>query len=277
VITEAQLLPLLLVVLLAVVARFVAALDINVLERGLLPKGGTLDRALRIAVACDFAGRVRPAFGSAGVESHALVREGVPRARVLTDVGLAFALGALVHGLLLGLLLPATLVVGSSGGAWPPRALLLVLVVLAFGVAGAVWLPARVRRLPCTLGRATIDRLRERWRQSPVDVAVMVGLAACLPLLHGLVVIASVRALGGSGSAVAILFVVVLGLAFGALAPVPDGLVAADVVFVIGLCLAGVDAVVAVAAVLIWRMAMYWVPIAPGYVMTRRLLDRGTL
>ena len=272
-----QVLPLVLVVLLAVVARFVAAVDVNVLERGLIEPSGTLERSLPVAVACDFAGRVRPSFGAAGVESHALVRRGVPRSRVLVDVGLAFALAAVVHGALLCLLFLLSMIVASPDGSWPPRAFLLVVVVVAFAIAGALWLPARIRRLPCTLGRVTVGRVGALWRQAPVDVALMAGLAACLPLVHGLVVVASVRAFGGSGSAVVILFVVLLALAFGTFAPVPEGLVAADVVLLIGLSLAGVDAVVAVAAVLTWRAAMYWLPMIPGYAVARHLRARGTI
>jgi uncharacterized membrane protein YbhN (UPF0104 family) len=277
VLAGAQILPLILAVLLAIVARFVAAVDVNVLERGLIEPRGTLERSLPVAVACDFAGRVRPSFGAAGVESHALVRRGVPRSRVLVDVGLAFSLAALAHGVLLVVLFLLSLVVGSPGGGWPPRAFLLVLIVLAFVIAGVVWLPARIRRLPCTFGRAMLGRLRELWARKPVDVMLMAGLAACLPLVHGLVVVAAVKAFGGSGSAVTILFVVLLALAFGAFAPVPEGLVAADVVLVSGLSLAGVDATVAVAAVLTWRVVMYWLPMVPGYFVTRRLLDEGAL
>jgi uncharacterized membrane protein YbhN (UPF0104 family) len=139
-------------------------------------------------------------------------------------------------------------------------------------------LPARVRRLPCTFGRVTITRLGERWSRSPAEVVVMVGLAASLPLVHGLVVLTATRAFGdASGSVVAILATVLAALAFGAFAPVPDGLVAADVVLLIGLGLAGVDAVVAVATILVWRSVMSWLPMIPGYVMTRRLLADRTL
>ena len=51
---------------------------------------------------------------------------------------------------------------------------------------------------------------------------------------------------------------------------------AADAFMVLGLCAVGVDAVVAVAAVLLWRILMTWLPMIPGYVLTCRLIDRGT-
>jgi uncharacterized membrane protein YbhN (UPF0104 family) len=105
----------------------------------------------------------------------------------------------------------------------------------------------------------------------------MIGLALALPLVHGVLVVTAVAAFGGQVSLVPIVFVVIASLAFGTLAPVPDGLVAADAAMVLGLCFVGVDAVPAVAAVLLWRIAMTWLPMAPGYVLMKRLLDRGTL
>ena len=48
-------------------------------------------------------------------------------------------------------------------------------------------LTARIRQLPCTLGRPTLDRLIDRWRSAPVEVIAAFGLAMLLPLIHGMV------------------------------------------------------------------------------------------
>jgi uncharacterized membrane protein YbhN (UPF0104 family) len=66
-------------------------------------------------------------------------------------------------------------------------------------------------------------------------------------------------------------------LAFRAFAPVPEGLVAADVMLVLGFSVAGIAPVVAVAAVLLWRVLMVWLPLLPGYFVSKSLLARGTL
>ncbi len=267
---------LLVAVLGAVAARALASADLMVLERGLLERGATFVRALEVMVACDWAGRVRPAFGSAGVESHALVRRGVDRARVLVDVGLEFAVAAAAHAGLVAVLAFWTLVVGWGDPTFPPYGFVLVLVCIALFVAGVAVAPARFRRLPCELGRTTLRRFAQRWEQAPSDVVWMVALAFALPVVHGVVVVAAVAAFGGDVTFFGMMLVVALALAFGALAPVPDGLVAADAFMVLGLCAVGVDAVVAVAAVLLWRILMTWLPMIPGYVLTRRLIDRGT-
>ena len=152
-----------------------------------------------------------------------------------------------------------------------------MLILLAMAVAGVVVVSARFRQLPCTLGRPTIDRLFERWRQGPVEVIAAFALAVVLPLVHGAILWTLVASLGGHAPLAPILFWTVFALAFRAFAPVPEGFVAADVVLVLGFSLAGVAPVVAVAAVLLWRVLMVWLPLLPGYFVTKSLLARGTL
>ena len=66
-------------------------------------------------------------------------------------------------------------------------------------------------------------------------------------------------------------------MAFRAFAPVPEGLLAADVLLVIGFSLSGVAPVVAVGAILLWRALMVWLPLLPGFVVTKTLVGRETL
>ena len=98
-----------------------------------------------------------------------------------------------------------------------------------------------------------------------------------LPLIHGMVLWALVASLGDHAPLVPILFWSVFALAFRAFAPVPEGLVAADVVLVIGFSLAGCRAGGRGGAILLWRALMVWLPLLPGYFATRTLVRRGTL
>ena len=140
-----------------------------------------------------------------------------------------------------------------------------------------VVLPARVRQLPCTLGRPTLDRLVELLADRAGEVIAAFGLAVVLPLVHGVVLWTLVASLGDHAPLVPVLFWSVFALAFRAFAPVPEGFVATDVVLVIGFSLAGVAPVAAVAAVLLWRVLMVWLPLVPGYFVTKSLVRRGTL
>jgi hypothetical protein len=275
--TDPRLLPLLVVVLFAVAARVVAGAELLVVEAGLLDRRSRLDRSVAIMAACDFAGRLRPAFGTIGVQSHALVRRGIPRDRALLETGVMCLLAVTAHGAVTAVLLLLALATGPGDGSWPPYEVLLLLAVLATAIAGLTVLPARLHRLPCTLSRRTIDRIRERWQAAHGDVARIVALACALPLLHGVVLAACVATFTSDVSAVPLLFVAAVGTAFAAFAPTPDGLVGADAVLVLGLTLSGVGAIPAVAAVLLWRLAMTWLPLVSGYVLTRRLTADGTL
>lgn len=276
-IVDVNLLGLVAALLLAVAARLVAGGQLALADSGARPSVDRLRRAVPVATACDWAGRIRPAFGAVGVEGHALIRAGVERAQALLDLGVAYTLAAIAHVGLLGFLFLVTLAVGVGGGSWPKFSPALVLIALAMAVVGVVMLTARVRQLPCPLGRPTLDRLVERWRHAPVEVVAAFGLAVVMPLVHGAVLWTLVTSLGDQAPLAPILFWTVFALAFRAFAPVPEGLVAADVVLVIGFSLAGVAPVVAVAAVLLWRVLMVWLPMIPGYVVTKSLVRRGTL
>ncbi len=262
---------------LAVVARLVAGAQLACVDTGARSPADRLRRAIPVAVACDWAGRIRPAFGTVGVEGHALVRAGVDRERALLDLGGNVTVAAVAHVALLALSFLAALVVGGGGGAWPRFPLALVLIVLAMAVVGAVVVSARIRQLPCTLGRPTVDRLVDRWRSTPIDVAAAFGLALVLPLVHATLLWTLAASLGGEPPIVPFLFWTVLALAFGAFAPVPEGFVAADLVLVIGFSLAGVAPVIAVVTVLLWRAVMVWLPLLPGGFVARSLVRKGAL
>jgi hypothetical protein len=262
--------------ILAAVARLAAGSQLACVDTGERSPADRLRRAVPVAVACDWAARVRPDFGTVGVEAHALVRAGVDRARALLDLGGSCTLAAVSHLGLLGLLFLATLTVGGDDGSWPRFPVVLVVIVLAMAVVGVALLSARLRQLPCTLGRPAVDRLVERFAISPGTVALEFALAGALPLVHGAMLWTLTASLGDA-PVVPILFWTLCALAFRAWAPVPEGFVAADVVLVIGFSLAGVTPVHAVVSVLLWRVLSTWLPLAPGYLVTRRLVRRGTL
>jgi undecaprenyl-diphosphatase len=85
---------------------------------------------------------------------------------------------------------------------------------------------------------------------------------------------ASVRAFGG-GPGVILVGAVYLGAAaIAAAAPSPGGLGAIEAALVAGLTGVGMQAGPAVSAVLLYRLATYWLPVAPGWLSWRALLRR---
>ena len=62
-----------------------------------------------------------------------------------------------------------------------------------------------------------------------------------------------------------------------AAAPTPGGLGALEAAMVAGLTGVGLESGVAVAAVLSYRLATYWLPILPGWISFRRLEQRNII
>src|SRR5262249_61740289 len=86
---------------------------------------------------------------------------------------------------------------------------------------------------------------------------------------------ASSEALGG-GPGIAPIGAVYLGAAaIAAAAPSPGGLGALEAALVAGLTGVGMAAGPAVSAVLLYRLATYWLPVAPGWLCWRGLQRRG--
>jgi uncharacterized protein (TIRG00374 family) len=67
------------------------------------------------------------------------------------------------------------------------------------------------------------------------------------------------------------------GSAVGAASPTPGGLGAVEAALVAGLTALGAPAGPAIAAVLMFRLATFWLPIAPGWFAFRRLRRSGAI
>jgi glycosyltransferase 2 family protein len=71
---------------------------------------------------------------------------------------------------------------------------------------------------------------------------------------------------------------VVLGASAAAAAvPAPGGLGPAEAAYTTGLALAGLDSGTAIATVLLFRLATYWLPLLPGGVSYRVLRAQGRI
>jgi hypothetical protein len=260
----------------ACAARLVSTAEVVALERSRPDDRGGIARALSVVVAGDWIARVRPAFGTIGLTAHYLIRRGEPSSRALRDTGVAAVVAFVAHGVVLALFGLGTVVTGVDG-SWPPYEFVLVIALFAMVVAGLVMLSPRLRRLPCPLDRATLEVLVDRTRRAPMDLLYLGVPAIVLPLVHGVVVFYAASAFGPAPSLVAVVFAALVALAVGALAPVPEGFVAADAALVLGLSLCGVAPVAAVGATLAWRVVMVWLPMVPGLLMARQLRRDGTV
>jgi len=74
-----------------------------------------------------------------------------------------------------------------------------------------------------------------------------------------------VEAFDGNLNIAVVAVVYLAGATIGQAAPTPGGLGAVEAALVAGLTAAGLDAGVAVSAVLLYRLVTFWLPTVPGY------------
>jgi len=154
------------------------------------------------------------------------------------------------------------------------KILLILAVVLA--VAGIVlasrpgrrW--ARKQLVPGLRSAATSLR---RAASSPVKLGLLFGGSALITLLYIAALAASIKAFAIGPSLVIIGAVYLASAALAAAAPTPGGLGAIESALIAGLAGVGMQAGPAVSAVLLYRLATYWLPVLPGW-LSWRLLQR---
>jgi len=101
-----------------------------------------------------------------------------------------------------------------------------------------------------------------------------VGGSALVTLAYIGALVASIEAFGGGPGFVLIGAVYLGAAALAAIAPTPGGLGAIEAALVAGLTGVGMSSGLAVSAVLLYRLATYWLPVVPGW-LSWRLLQRG--
>jgi uncharacterized protein (TIRG00374 family) len=106
-----------------------------------------------------------------------------------------------------------------------------------------------------------------------------VGMGANLLLTFGylLAFLASLNALGAHPAILPAAIVYLAGNTVGSFAPTPGGLGAIEAVLTAGLTAIGIPAHEAIPAVLIFRIATFWLPIPAGWIAYTALLRSGTL
>jgi uncharacterized protein (TIRG00374 family) len=91
------------------------------------------------------------------------------------------------------------------------------------------------------------------------------------------VLYACVVAFGGSMNIAVVAVVYLAGATLGQAAPTPGGLGAVEAALSAGLTAGGLDAGIAVSAVLLFRLVTFWLPTVPGYWSFNWLTKKGAL
>lgn len=230
-------------------------------------------------------GSIVPASGAGGVALGAwiLTRSGMP-ARVVAQRSIAFLL------LKSSVNFVAVVVIGVAMalGAGPPRSLALTALPAALAAATLVGVPLGARRLARAGERRSDGRLRtvaisihegttEAGRLARAGDPLLVGGAIGYWIFDNLVLLVAFHAFGASPPVIIVLIAYLVGQLGGAL-PLPGGLGGIDGGLIGTLIVYGIDPAQAAAAVLLYRIVLFWVPLVmgvPAFLSLRRGIDRS--
>ncbi|MGE5292125.1 MAG: lysylphosphatidylglycerol synthase domain-containing protein [Micromonosporaceae bacterium] len=228
--------------------------------------------------ASSFVNRVSPAnVGGMALNARYLQKSGVPASAGVAAVGVNSLAGAIIH-----LILIVVFFTWSSHGLGqafklPSSSKLLAILAVVAAVIGIVLASRPGRRfakgklLP---GLRSAAASLSRAARNPAKMTMLFGGSALVTLAYIGAFAASVEAFGGGPGFVVLGAVYLGGAALAAAAPTPGGLGALEAALVAGLTGVGMAAGPAVSAVLLHRLATYWLPVAPGWLCWRVLQRR---
>jgi uncharacterized membrane protein YbhN (UPF0104 family) len=246
----------------------------------------TLAAATSVQFAAAAANRVVPAgLGAIAVNLRFLEKRGLARPAGLAAITSIKAATALVH--VLGMLAVAGTLQDSGAGAALTRPLRATVDGLG---AGPVW--GCCAAVGISIGAtAAHPRIRARiapplrtfrahlavLAHSPGRAAVLVLSLAGTKVAQILALAAAVWAFGGALTVVSVAAVYLVGSVVAGAAPTAGNVGAIEPALAIGLAAAGGAAAPMLAAVLVFRLISYWLPVVPGIVAITTLRRRGDL
>jgi len=227
--------------------------------------------------ASSFINRVSPAnVGGMALNVRYLQKCGVEPSAGVTAVGVNALAGAIVHAILLVIFFVwAGRGVGHAFKL-PSSSKLLVILALLAAIVGLIMITRQGRRFTA---RKLLPPLKSslvslgRVARSPVRLALLFGGSALVTLAYIAGLVASVKAFGVSASIAQIGAVYLVGSLIAAASPTPGGIGAIEAALAAGLTGIGIPSGPAVSAVLLYRLATYWLPVPPGW-LSWRLLQR---
>ena len=227
---------------------------------------------LLVQLSSSFIGRLTPeGIGWLVLNQRYLERAGLPRSSAATAIALKLIAGGVAR---LVIVASVAALVGASGVIRvevpsAPGFIAGALAVAAILAGAAIALRRRSSRAVAPVVSAARD-LAAVVRQ-PRRAAVLFGNSAVLTISSGLALAASAVAVGVDVSLVSVMAVYLGGTAVASLSPTPGNIGAVEMALSAGLTAVGVPSAMAVAAVLVYRLLTFWLPIVPGFVAFRYL------
>jgi glycosyltransferase 2 family protein len=226
--------------------------------------------------ASSYVNRVSPSnVGGMALNVRFLQKAGVEPSAGVAAVGVNSLAGALVHAVLLVIFF--SLASRGLGQAFklPSSNTLLIILTVAAVVIGIVVAIRQVRRF---VARKVLPPLRSslaslgRVARSPVRLTLLLGGSALVTLAYVGGFIASVEAFGGGPGLAQVAAVYMATSVVAVASAAPGGVGTFELTATTGLIGIGMSSGAA-AAVIIFRLATYWLPVPPGW-LAWRLLQR---
>ena len=225
--------------------------------------------------ASSFINRVSPSnVGGMALNVRFLQKAGVDPSAGVAAVGVNSLAGALAHGALIVIFFTWAGRGLSKAFKIPSSSKLLLILAVVAAVVGIVMATRQGRRfaarkvLPGV--RSSLANLR-RVARSPVKLTLLFGGSALVTLSYIAGLEASVQAFGARAGIAAVGAVYLAAALVAAASPTPGGLGAIESALIVGLTGIGISSGAAVSAVLLYRLATYWLPVLPGWWSLRQL------
>lgn len=237
------------------------ALDGSVAER--LPLGPNIG----VQLATSYVGVVAPG-GALALTGRFLQKRGIDTATAVAAVAVDTVAGVIVHLTLTALFFALA---GASGLGTFELPSLVTIGIIGAGVAllaaVSVALPwsrslLTTRVLPAT--KRSLAGVGDIAKQ-PSKMIELFGGSLMITLGYILALAVSVSAFDTGPAFTSIALVYLVGSVVSAAAPTPGGIGAVEATLIAGLTSAGMPSTTAVAAVILFRVATFWIPLAPGW------------
>jgi undecaprenyl-diphosphatase len=229
--------------------------------------------------ASSFINRVSPAnVGGMALNARFLQKNGTSTPASVAAVGVNALAGAVMHVALIVVFFALAGHDLTKAFKLPSGSKILLALAVIIAVIGVVLAtrPGRrwTRKQLIPGARSAAGSLRQA-AASPVKLGLLIGGSALITLAYIAGLDASVQAFGGGPGLVVLGAVYLAAAALAAAAPTPGGLGAIEAALVAGLTGVGMQPGPAVSAVLLYRLATYWLPVLPGWLCWRSLQHRG--
>lgn len=242
-----------------------------------------LRRTLLAQVAASFVTLVTPpAVGGVAVNLRYLRKANVEPAEAAASVGVSQVFAFAMHITLLiifAALAGTARHTNATHSLKPPGWVYITLAVLVACVLVILAFPAGRRlarkRIAPALGQV-IPRLLDI-AQRPAKLAEGIGGAFMVTFAYILCLAASVEAVGGHIPLISVAVVFLTGSAVGSVVPTPGGLGAVELALTATLTAAGLAGAAAFSAVILFRLATFYLPVPIGWVAIRYLQRHGAL